>query len=138
MIVEVVANRFGKWLKAARLSTIDPSTGQPFTQERVGDLMNISPSKVAAWERGAIASISPEDAEALARILGRAQREILGAIGYDVEDIALSQEERELLAAYRRLGPDLRPAVIRVAQALPESQSYRPRRRRTAARDGNG
>jgi DNA-binding transcriptional regulator YiaG len=58
MIPAVMTNRYGQWLKSARLDTIDDTTGRPLTQARLAELMDISVSKVAAWERGDITSIS--------------------------------------------------------------------------------
>lgn len=137
MIRELVANRFGKWLKSARLAAIDPATGEAYTQERVAELMQISSSKVAAWERGQIVSISPEDAHRLAKILKRPETEILDAIGYEVMEEGLTGDERDLLAAYRhlRFSPALQETALRVVLALPAPPpaQARPGRRRLRA-----
>jgi transcriptional regulator with XRE-family HTH domain len=100
-----MSNGFGLWLKEARLGTVDPRSGRPYSQARLAREMGISPSKVAAWERGAITSVLPKDAHMLARLLNRTERELLEALGYEVGNIALSDEERQLLAAYRQLPP---------------------------------
>lgn len=97
-------NRFGQWLKAARLTTTDPASGKPYSQARLAEALDVSSTKIAAWERGEIASVSVRDASVLARILNRGEDEILRAIGYAVDE-GLSDDDCELLAAFRQLPP---------------------------------
>lgn len=139
MIPALMANSFGQWLKTVREATVDQTTGRPFTLQRIADLMDVSKSKISAWERGQITSISPEDAHLLANILGRGEGEVLRAVGYKVDDsMLLSPDEIELLAAYRRLRnvPILQQGALRAVQAMPAVlgplPQSRPRGQRTA------
>ncbi len=75
MIPALMGNSFGQWLKTVREGTVDQTTGRPFTLQRIADLMDVSKSKIAAWERGQITSISPEDAHLLAQVLERSEGE---------------------------------------------------------------
>jgi transcriptional regulator with XRE-family HTH domain len=137
MIPAVVAsNSFGPWLRTARLGSADPTTGAPYTQERLGELMHISSSKVAAWERGDIKSIAPDDAHLLSRILNRSEKEILEAIGYDVGSEGLTEDEKALLAAYRRLrvSPILQETALKVIQVMPATNA--PQRGSSRRRQG--
>jgi transcriptional regulator with XRE-family HTH domain len=102
----VKKNRFGSWLRSARLAVFDTVSGRPFSQQRLAEEMGISASKIAAWETGAILSVSPEDAQRLAELLHRSQREILQAIGYRLpDDAAVTEDEAQVLAAFRQLSP---------------------------------
>ena len=100
-----VTNNFGPWLRETRLVTLDPRTRKPYSQARLAKAMKVSASKVAAWESGAIVSISPEDAQRLAEVLSRSEREILEVIGYHLAETSLDDDERELLTDYRQLSP---------------------------------
>ena len=100
---------FGAWLRSTRLATTDAATGRPYSQQRLAEDMGISASKIAAWEAGAIASVSPEDAHKLGLLLHCGEREILHAIGYHLpDDRALANEEAQLLRTFRQLPPLLR------------------------------
>src|SRR5688572_19581022 len=102
-------SKFGAWLRSARLAVFDAVTSRPFSQQRLAEELGISASKIAAWEVGAILPVSPSDAHKLAQILHRSQREILQAIGYHLPDEAgLTEEEAQLLGAFRQLSPLLR------------------------------
>jgi transcriptional regulator with XRE-family HTH domain len=137
MIPAVVrSSDFGPWLKMVREGTIDPTTGRRYTLERVAELIGVSMSKVAGWERGQIVSVSPEDTRELARVFKRPVREFVEAMGYDIEEEPITADERRLLAAYRRLrgSPILQDGAIRVVEALPPGNPP-PTRRSRSLRD---
>ena len=99
-------SRFGSWLRSARLAVFDTVSARPLSQQRLAEEMGISASKIAAWEAGAILSVSPEDARKLAELLHCSQREILQAIGYHLpDDAAVTEDEAQVLAAFRQLSP---------------------------------
>ena len=87
------------------MATIDPATSRPYSQARLAHALGISATKVASWESGHIVAVSPRDAAGLARVLNRGQSEILRAMGYEVDDPSLLDDEVELLAAFRQLPP---------------------------------
>lgn len=124
MIPAVGANRFGQFLKEARESTIDPATGRRFTQKRLADLIGVSSSKVAAWERADILFASPQDVAALTRVLPVSEAQLVEAMGYEVGPATLRPSERELLAHFQRLSPGLQEAALRVVRALPEPRPH--------------
>lgn len=135
MIRGLVSNSFGQWLRAARLETIDETTGRPYTQARLAELMNISDSKVAAWESGQIQTISPEDGRMISRILRRPEVELVEAMGWDVGNAGLTDDERRLLAAFRRLRdvPILQQGALASLEGMPAALgplSERPTRSR--------
>jgi transcriptional regulator with XRE-family HTH domain len=98
-----MTTKLSSWLRKHRLSTPDPRTGKPYTQARLAEELSVSPSKIAAWERGAIASVSPADAHRLSRLLRREEREIVLAMGYKLDDLSASGEEHAFLSAFRQL-----------------------------------
>ncbi len=125
MISTVTGISFGTLLRDARRRTIDPSTGSPYTQVRLGALIGVSDSQISKWEHGEGVP-SPEVASELARLLdGVSVASIAEAVGFDLEPSSLTGDERELLRMYRRLGPDLRDTALRVVSALPVPQQYR-------------
>lgn len=124
-----MAYSFGEWLRDARRSSIDPTTGKPFTQERLAELLHISQAKVAQWERGEIRTILPEDGVPLASILNRPVSEIIEAIGWPV-NLTLTAAERRAAAAVRRLEavPAVQEAALVGLEAMPAALLPRPPR----------
>lgn len=118
---------FGALLKSRREATLDETTGKPYTQARIAELLAdrvgepISRTAIAEWETGATKKLRPQFVNALSTILPMTVSEAVQAMGYETtEGPRLTDEERQLLAMYRRLKPDLRRAVRRVAQELHE------------------
>lgn len=129
----MVDNRFGRLLKSRRLDATDPTTGRAYTRKRLAGLLedelgeSVSASLVAGWEsesaneKNRIAVPKPKHVNALAKVLPNISvLEMVEAIGYEVERSGLRDDERELLAAFRRLQPSQRPGAVRLIRALPE------------------
>jgi hypothetical protein len=132
---------FGELQKSRREQTIDPTTGRAYTQQRLADVLSemigqpVSRSRVAAVEAGDVATPDVAYVNALVRVLPITGLEAAQAIGYDVEAQALREDERELLAAFRRLRADPRMqetalAVVRALPVGPLREPNTPRRRR--------
>ena len=134
MIRTLMANSFPEWLRQTLANTPDELTGLPMKASRLAELIGVSEEKVSSWSTGRRKPLNPEDVHALAQALNHPEWEILQALGYRVMP-GLTDEERELLAAYQRLSPGLREAARRVVRALPEPQEYRPRRQQQRVAD---
>jgi hypothetical protein len=85
-------------------------------------------------EANEIALPQPKHINAVCRILGIEPREAIEALGFDVGDSTLTPDERELLAAFRRLraSPALQETALRVVRALLPPPSRQPRSLRAA------
>lgn len=119
IISTVTGISFASTLKGARDRTVDPTTGRPYTQIRVGELVGFSDSQISKWEHGEGVP-SPEIVNLLARYLDITVTEFVTALGFDLEPSALTEDERDLLAAYRRLPRNQQPGVRRAIRALHE------------------
>lgn len=129
-----MADNFAEWLKSALNSTPDELTGLPMKAVRLAELIGISEEKVSSWMTGRRRPSNPDDVRSLSDVLNRPEWEILQALGYRIMP-GLTDEERELLAAFQRLSPGLRDTARRVVQALPEPREYRPRKQLRVAED---
>lgn len=128
MILPMAEKYFGALLKSRREASRDPSTDRYYTQARLAEVVGnltgeeISRSLVASWESDT-SEPGTVHLNALARVPGLDLPVIDSAIalGLEVDQLALSPEERELLAAYRRLraSPALQETALRVIRALP-------------------
>ena len=133
MISRMSVENFGKLLRSRRQSSEDPTTGKPWTQGRLADQMgtfvgeSVSRSLVAGWERGEGETIAPKYINALTRILPITPMEALQALGYEAESVPLREDEREVLAAYRRLRswPLLQEGGLAALKALQPRQGGR-------------
>lgn len=128
---------FGDLLRDRRKKSEDPGTGAPYTQERLGELLGVSAKLISAWETSAQAPpLLPEYFNRLAELLPVKTLELLQAAGLNVAPETLVPLEREMLAAFRRLGrwPGLQESAIRLVDALPPPSQERSRVRRRHGR----
>lgn len=119
---------FGDLLHSRREASVDPTTDQPYTQKRIAEIISqkmkelgrrpISQQLVSAWEAGNLKRPPrPEQLNVLPLILPVSHLEIVQALGYAVEIPALTPDEQELLAYYRRVPPDRKDWLRVVAKA---------------------
>jgi transcriptional regulator with XRE-family HTH domain len=104
----------------------DPATGRPFTQVRLGELLGVSDSLLSQWESGK-GQPTLDVVNAIPHYLRTVTvAQLLRSLGAEIEPepVGLSEDERELLTAYRRLRavPILQESAIRLLRALPASQ----------------
>lgn len=122
MILQNVEISFATLFRDARLQTEDPTTGKSYSQARVGDLLGVSDSLVSQWESGD-RTPSVDMVNAIPKVLPLTVTAICRSLGYEVEEAMphLMEDERELLAAYRRLrgSPILQETALRVVRAMP-------------------
>lgn len=133
-------NSLGELLRVARSRSIDPGTGEPYTQPVLADLLDVAVTTVSSWERGATNGMKPENVNAIAKVLPVTVAELCRSMGYAVEeDIGLTDDERRLLRAFRRLRsvPILQQGAIASMEGtqtvLGPHIPPRPRRRRPTA-----
>lgn len=137
-----VTTRFPTLVRDHRRATMDPTTGEPYTQAGLADAVTrllgeeVSRSAAAGWENGKIVQPQPKHVNAICRILNIDPVQALEALGFAVTNSTLRPDEMELLSAYRRLqkSPALQETALRVIRALPPQQAAQPRstrRRRT-------
>lgn len=119
MILKIVEKSFGTLLRELRESTPDPTTGRPYTQKRVEELLGFSDAALSNYENGK-ARPQVEQVNALAKLYRTPVLRLVEALGFEVEPMALTEDEREWLAVYRRIAPPLRPGAMRLAQTLPD------------------
>lgn len=129
----------GSLLRDKRLASEDPRTGEPYTQDRLAELLGVGRgSTISSWERGATKGLKVEHVNRLAELLPVTVAELCRSIGYEVEDQALTQDERRLLAAFRRLRavPILQQGALASLEGMHGAfspQSERPTRVRRRA-----
>lgn len=137
-----MSERFGNWLTAVLETTPDLATGEPrMEQVRLAKLLHMSPEKINSWCAGRREPSTPEDVNALARVLNRPASQILEQRGFDVGVTGLTEAQREMLAAFDQI-PDSRRDLQEAASALvlqlarslagQSANSQPPRRRRSA------
>jgi hypothetical protein len=131
----VTRRKFGALLRSYRQSTVDPTTGQPYTVERAAERLtemlgeNVSRTTYGGWELGKVEVLAAPAANAVCRLFSIPSDELLRAMGFDLGVDPLTEDERRLLAVFRRYRrrPDLQQQAIRVIQALPEPRRAEPR-----------
>ena len=112
------AHELGQRIKALRQS-------RRYSQNRLASLVGVDQSQISRIENGE-AGPSLETLSSIARVLNVGLSELTG----DLDDQAglenLTQEERELIGAFRTLSGDSRAALRRVAGALAEQAGGHP------------
>lgn len=111
---------FAEWLNRALAEAPDPVTNLPFTNPQIAQRIGCSPEKIKSWRRRKDPRLpgTLQDVAAIAKLTGHSQADVLEAMGYDVHADGLTEEERQVLAAFRRLSPNLREAAPRLIRAL--------------------
>lgn len=115
---------FGALLKEARANNIDSTAGKPWTQERIAQELSIeAPTTISSWEQNKTKTLKPAHINRLSQILPVTVAEWLESLGYRVETLPLNEDERQVLAAFRRLrrSPSLQQGALRSIQAMAQS-----------------
>ncbi len=140
MILRVGDRNFGSLVRSTRESTIDPTTGRPYTQARVAELVAdlsgepVSRSLVAGWESDEIELPRIKHLNALPKVLPVSVEDLVRALGLEFESAPMREKERRMQRAFRRLSrtPILEDTALRVVEAMaqpPQETEYKPRRR---------
>lgn len=132
-----MAESFADWFSRALEDVRDPVTRMPLKPAQIGERLGFSREKVNTWLNGTRAPGTVEDVVAVAKLTGRTQADVLEAIGYEVHSDGLTDDERQMLLAYRRLHSDPRMqetalAVVRALPLAPRREGGTSQRRRTA------
>jgi len=80
------------------------------TQDQVSDAVGVSSATLSRWESGDIKNMKSDKVHALAKVLQVSELDILG-VPYLKSEIKLSDEELDLVIAYRNADPLLQHAV---------------------------
>ena len=87
------------------------------TLEQVGDAVGVGKSTVRKWENGMIANMKRDKIVQLAGIL---QMSPVDLIEYEILDIYLSDEEKDLLEAYRNAEPAFQQEALGLLKRHPK------------------
>jgi hypothetical protein len=138
---ENLAVRYGELQKSRREQTIDPTTGRTYTQSGLAGAASAianetyTRSMVASIEAGKVVTPEARYINAVVRLGLMTGIEAVQAIGYEIEAPSLRDDERDLLAAYRRLrdDPHMQATALAVVRAMPAGRhpgaGTSPRRR---------
>lgn len=88
-----------------------------FTQDQVGDRLNVSHSTVLRWESGEV-PVNIARIRELAQIYNCEELELVT----DIDAIASDEQEKALLALARNLNPAERDLVLSVVQSMHKSR----------------
>jgi transcriptional regulator with XRE-family HTH domain len=123
----VIEIGFGGLVRSRRLGSVDPTTGMPFTQQRMADIISdrigkpVARTAYVAWENGRSGMPSAEVVNVICDVLEIDVADALAAAGFRLDrSLILTGDERDLLAEYRRLrkSPALQDTALRVIRAL--------------------
>jgi DNA-binding transcriptional regulator YdaS (Cro superfamily) len=101
-----------RWFEKAQL--IRKSIRPKMTYEKMAPLLNVSRSTVHAWLSGRNA-VTPEEVEAIAKVLGVSQMELLSGDAYWLRD----DEEKAWISYWRSLPDDQRQALAKTLGVIP-------------------
>lgn len=112
------SSEIGRLIRERRALSSDPATGEPYTQQRIADVIGRSRQTVTALEKGAVDVPPPKIANKLADILPVSVEELLLAAGYHLRSSGIGPEEAKILELWRHLPARNQAALLLVARGL--------------------
>lgn len=116
----------GSFLKAHREAVADPLSGRPYTQAGLAKAVGVSRPTIAAIEAGNIATLTPEIANRLARLLRISVEALLREVGFEVGSPTLAPEEADLVELLRRVPQPFQAAFLASTRGLARELSELP------------